>query len=427
MTLHTTMDGFTDQHHETLRAEVRRFAEDEVRPRVPQAEALQQIDHELSQAIARQGWIGATIPRAYGGMGLGHVAKTIIIEELSRISGAMGAMVQASQLGVAKVIHFGTAAQKRHWLPRFASGDSLPTIAVTEPESGGHVLGMSGTATRRGGEYVLNGRKWFVGNSHIGDVHGVVLRTGEGSRGLSAFLVESDRPGFRLGDPGAQSGLHGFSFGEIIFEDCRIPESNRLGEEGQGLDVAYSSSILYGRPNLTAVALGIHRAVVEDTVRFCRERVLYGKPLLKLDTVNLKLGEMQSRLITARIAAYHAVYLLDRGIPCDAELINAKLINTEYVLDSARNAMEIFAARGLQKWYNIERYLRDAAHLDPPAGTSDVQRLRLGQVAAGVYGPQWSAKLAGRSRTASVPAPDPDHAPEAHQTAEAASALSAVG
>ncbi len=281
----------------------------------------------------------------------------------------MGAMVQASQLGVAKVIHFGSEEQKRRWLPRFASGESLPTIAVTEPESGGHVLGMSGTATRRTGEYVLNGRKWFVGNSHIGDVHGVVLRTGEGTRGLSAFLVESDRPGFRLGDPGAQSGLYGFSFGEIVFEDCRIPLANRLGEEGQGLEVAYSSSVLYGRPNLTAVALGIHQAVVEDTVRFCRERVLYSKPLLALDTINLKVGEMQSRLMTARIAAYHAVHLLDRGMPCDAELINAKLINTEYALDSARNAMEIFAARGLQKWHSIERYLRDAAHMYPgPAG-----------------------------------------------------------
>jgi Acyl-CoA dehydrogenase, C-terminal domain len=158
--------------------------------------------------------------------------------------------------------------------------------------------------------------------------------------------------------------------------------------------VAYSSSVFDGRPKLTAVALGIPRAVVGDTVRFCRERVLYGKPLLKLDAVSLKLGEMQSSLMTARVAAYHAVRLLDRGIPCDAELINAMLINTEYLLDSARNAVEIFAARGLQKWYNIERYPRDAARLDPPAGTSDVQRLRLGQGAAGFYGPQWSARLA---------------------------------
>ncbi|WP_395298508.1 acyl-CoA dehydrogenase family protein [Kitasatospora hibisci] len=387
------MDYFTDERHESLRAEVRQFAEKEVRPQVARMEATREVEFELSREIARRGWIGATIPRTFGGMGLGHLAKTVIVEELSRVSGAMGAMTQASQLGVAKVIHFGSDAQRRKWLPRFASGESLPTIAVTEPESGGHVLGMTGTAHREGDEYVLNGRKWFVGNSHIADVHGVVLRTGTGSKGLSAFLVESNRPGFRTGELGTQSGLHGFSFGEIVFEDCRIPATNRLGRESQGLDVAYSSSTLYGRLNLAAVALGIHVAIVEDTVRFAEERMLYGKPLSQLPNIALKLGEMQSRLMTAKLAAYHASHLLDHGKACDAELMNAKLINTEYALDSARNAMEIHAARGLQSEFRIERYLRDATHIYPPAGTSDVQRLRLGQFAAGTYGKEWSAEL----------------------------------
>ncbi|MFE4358877.1 acyl-CoA dehydrogenase family protein [Kitasatospora sp. NPDC056800] len=387
------MDYFTDERHEGLRAEVRDFAEKEVRPRVARMEAERTIEVELAREIARQGWIGVTIPREFGGLGLGHVAKTVIIEELARVSGAAGSIAQASQLGVAKVLHYGSQAQRRTWLPKFASGECLPTIAVTEPESGGHVLGMTGTAVRDGDEYVLNGRKWFVGNSHIGDVHGVVLRTGQGSRGLSAFLVESDRPGFRTGSPGSQSGLHGFSFGEIILEDCRIPAGNRLGREGRGLDVAYSSSTLYGRINLAAVALGIHTAIVEDTVRFAEGRVLYGRPINQLPNIMLKLGEMQSRLMTARLAAYHASHLLDHGRACDAELMNAKLINTEYALDSARNAMEIHAARGLQPEFRIERYLRDATHVYPPAGTSDVQRLRLGQFASGTYGKQWSAEL----------------------------------
>ncbi|GAA2747657.1 MULTISPECIES: acyl-CoA dehydrogenase family protein [Kitasatospora] len=386
-------DYFTDERHDQLREEVRQFAEKEVRPQVARMEKDREVEFDLAREIAHRGWIGVTIPREYGGMGLGHLAKTLIIEELSRVSGAMGAIAQASQLGVAKVIHFGNERQRRKWLPKFASGEALPTIAVTEPESGGHVLGMTGTARREGDEYVLDGRKWFVGNSHIGDVHGVVFRTGKGSRGLSAFLVESDRPGFRLGDLGTQSGLHGFSFGEIIFEGCRIPATNRLGREGQGLDVAYSSSILYGRPNLAAVALGIHRAIVEDTVHFAEERTLYGRPLAELPTINLKIGEMQSKLMTARLAAYHAAHLLDQGRACDAELMNSKLINTEYALDSARSAMEIHAARGLQASFSIERYQRDATHIYPPAGTSDVQRLRLGQVAAGSYGVQWSEKL----------------------------------
>ncbi|GAA2424402.1 acyl-CoA dehydrogenase family protein [Streptomyces macrosporus] len=384
---------FADQRHRELRRQVREFAEREIGPRIPDMEASRTVSHELSRLIARQGWIGVTIPVPYGGMGAGHLAKTIIIEELARVSGAMGAMVQASQLGVAKIIHFGDEEQKKHWLPAIAAGDCLPTIAVTEPESGGHVLGMASTAVRDGDDYVLNGRKVFVGNSHVGDVHGVVVRTGPGSKGLTAFLVESDRPGFSLAPQKPAMGLHGFSFGELIFDNCRVPAANRLGEEGDGLAVAYSSSVLYGRPNLTAVSLGIHQAIMEETARFCTERERYGAPLGELGSIKMKLGQMQSRLMTARLAAYHAVHLLDRGIPCDAELMNAKLVNVEYALDSARDAMEIHAAAGLFTDHPIERYLRDAHHIFAPAGTSDIQRLRLGEVALGTAKGEWSERL----------------------------------
>ncbi|MER7001205.1 acyl-CoA dehydrogenase family protein [Streptomyces sp. NPDC000410] len=397
------MDGyFASRLHHQLRDHVRHFAECEVRPRIPAMEAARTVHRELSRLIARQGWLGATISEAYGGMGVGHLAKTIIIEELSRVSGAMGAMVQASQLGAAKIVHFGSEEQKKAWLPAIAAGECLPTIAVTEPESGGHVLGMSATAERVGDEYVINGRKVYVGNSHVGDLHGVVVRTGPGSGGLTAFLVESDRPGFRIGEQKPTMGLHGFSFGELFFDNCRVPVDNRLGEEGDGLAVAYSSSVLYGRANLTAVSLGLHRAILEETTRFCAERHRYGKPLHELPSVKLKLGQLQSRLMTARLAAYHAVHLLDQGLPCDAELMNAKLVNVESALDSARNAMEIHAASGLFTDRPIERYLRDAHHIFAPAGTSDVQLLRLAEVALGTAKGQWSERLSELTRMEAV-------------------------
>ncbi|WP_370346731.1 acyl-CoA dehydrogenase family protein [Catenulispora sp. EB89] len=389
---------FTNDRHEAVREEVRAFAEQHVRPRVAQMEDSREVDHELSAAIARRGWIGATIPVEYGGMELGHLGKTIIIEELSRVSAAMGAMAQASQLGVAKILHFGTEAQRRRWLPPIATGNCLPTIAVTEPESGGHVLGMSGNAVREGDHYVLNARKVFVGNSHVGHVHGVVVRTGPGSKGLSAFLVEYDRPGVRLEPLDPTMGLHGFSFGEIVMENCRIPVENRLGQEGEGLDVAYSSSTLYGRPNLTAVALGIHQAIVEDTVAYCQQRRLYDAPIHEISSIKVRLGDMQSRLMTARLAAYHAVYLLDQGLPCDTELMNAKLVNVEFAIDSARAAMDIVGARGLQTRYRIERYLRDAYHVLAPAGTADIQRLRLAEAALNVDRGQWSARFSKEVR-----------------------------
>jgi len=328
-------------------------------------------------------------------MGLGHLAKTIIIEELSRVSGAMGAMVQASQLGVAKILHFGNEIQRKTWLPAIANGDCLPTIAVTEPGSGGFVLGMEATAERDGDDYVLNGRKVYIGNSHVGDLHGVVVRTGTGSKGLSAFLVESDRPGLSLAPHKQAMGLHGFSFGELIFDNCRVPAANLLGAEGDGLAVAYSSSVLYGRANLTAVSLGIHRALVEETTAYATARMRYGKPLGELPSIKMKLGQMQSRMMTARLAAYHAAHLLDQGEPCDAELINAKLVNVEYALDSARNAMEIHGAAGLFTDRPIERYLRDAFHIFAPAGTSDIQLLRLGETAMGTSKGQWSERFAG--------------------------------
>src|SRR6476660_4828024 len=163
----------TTERHEQLRKEVRSFAEAEIAPRIAEMEASGRIDYELSRRIARQGWLGVTISPEYGGIGLGHFAKTIIIEEVARVSGAMGAMVQASQLGVAKIVHYGNLEQKRTWLPAIAAGRCLPTIAVIERESGGHVLGMTASAVRDGRDYILSGRKVYVGTSHVGDLHGV--------------------------------------------------------------------------------------------------------------------------------------------------------------------------------------------------------------------------------------------------------------
>ncbi|OKI00620.1 acyl-CoA dehydrogenase [Streptomyces sp. CB02923] len=402
---------FTDQRHEALRRRVRDFAEREVRPRIAGMEAARAVCHDLPRLIARQGWIGATVHRAYGGMGAGHLAKTLVIEELSRVSGAMGAMVQASQLGVAKIIHFGSEEQKKTWLPAVASGACLPTIAVTEPQSGGHVLGMTSRAVRDGDDYVLNGRKTYVGNSHVGDLHGVVVRTGEGSKGLSAFLVEADRPGLRVGEQQQAMGLHGFSFGELVFEDCRVPAANLLGREGDGLAVAYSSSVLYGRPNLTAVSLGIHQAVLDETSRFCAERERYGKPLADLGNIKIKLGRIQSRLLIARLSAYYAVHLLDQGLPCDAELMNAKLVNVESALESARDAMDIHSACGLFTDRPMERYLRDAHHIVAPAGTSDIQLLRLGELALGTAKGEWSGRLASLVRREPSDAAEDDRVP----------------
>ncbi|MFA1538041.1 acyl-CoA dehydrogenase family protein [Actinomadura monticuli] len=388
---------FETDDHRDLRRAVRAFAEGEVAPRVAQMESSAAVDHVLPALIAEQGWIGVTIPSEHGGMGAGHVAKTIIIEELSQVSGAAGAIAQASQLGVAKILHFGTEQQKQRWLPPIAAGACLPTIAVTEDGSGGNVLDMQASARRDGDEWVLNGRKLYVGNSHVGHVHGVVVRTAPKaarSRSLTAFLVEHDRPGLRLAPYKPCLGLHGFSFGDLVMDDVRVPAGNMIGGEGDGLDVAYSSSILYGRPNLTAVALGIHRALLKETVRFATQRHRRDEPLAKLPTIEQRIGQINERVMTARTLAYQAAHMLDHGQACDDELISAKYRGVESLMESVLATMKIHAAAGLRRDRPIERLVRDAFHIDAPAGTGDIQLRRLAESALGDGKGQWSHRLA---------------------------------
>jgi alkylation response protein AidB-like acyl-CoA dehydrogenase len=389
---HAASDGyFCGSRHEELREEVRDFALTQIAPLIHDMDRDGRVQHDLAWRIAKRGWMGVTVRREFGGMGAGHVAKTVILEELSAVSAAAGAIAQASQLGVAKILHYGTAEQQRRWLPSIAKGDCLPTIAVTEERSGGNVLDMDATAVRDGDEYILNGHKTFVGNSHVGDLHGVVVRTGRGSGGLTAFLVESTRPGFATEPHSDSIALRGFSFGTITFDDCRVPAANMLGAEGDGLKVAYSSSLLYGRPNLTAVALGIHRSVHDVTAEFCRSQRRKGRPLYELPTVKDKLGRIHSLWLTARLAAYHAAHLLDSGAACDAELINAKVVNVENLLQSIDLAMDIHGAPGLSGQRRMDRLWSDAQAMRPPAGTSGVQYLRLAEIAAGTNRQPWSA------------------------------------
>lgn len=387
---------FVTTRHEHLREEVRAFAQAQVAPRIAEMEAGKEVDHKLARMIAKHGWMGVTIGTGFGGMGAGHLAKTIIIEELSRVSAAAGAIAQASMLGVAKILHWGNNEQQKRWLPQIAGGECLPTIAVTEHGSGGHVLGMQATARKRRGGWVLNGRKAYVGNSHVGDLHGVVVRTGKGkgSRELSCFLVESGTPGLTLARHRPAMGLHGFSFGELIFEDCVIPAENLLGEEGDGRDIADSSSTLYGRPNLAAVALGTHQAAYETTAAFCHERQRYGHELGELDVVRARLGDIHHRLLTSQTAVYEAAHMLDTGQTCDTRLMSAKHSAVQSSILSAWDAMTTHGAAGLFPDRPVERLLRDAFAIDPPAGTSDVQLHRLGQAALGTSHEPWSRRLA---------------------------------
>ncbi len=287
---------------------------------------------------------------------------------------------------------YGSQMQKQRWLPHFVDGSRAISICVTEPGSGSHVLGMQTTARQEGDEYVLNGTKCWIDNSHIANVHGVIARTGEGSSGLSAFLIEADRDGVRPGKANDNTGLRGFNISEVIFEECRISASNLIGEIGMGLEIVHQSITNYGKPNLTAVALGVHQAIFDATLKYASQRSMYGKPLTELESARLKIGDIYSRLKLAQQSAYWAMYLLDHQNQADEEIILAKLTGVENAFTSAKAAMDLYAARGTSREMRVERFLRDLLMVFPPAGTSDVHRKRLSEIAMGRYVPSVRAE-----------------------------------
>ncbi|MFD9394073.1 acyl-CoA dehydrogenase family protein [Streptomyces sp. NPDC060000] len=379
-----TLDRFLTPSHQALWADVDAFAQEEVLPLVERMEsAPSRVDRKLARLMANRRWFGVTVPAAFGGMQAGHVAKTILIHRLARVSGAAAAILQASLIPVAALLHFGTSDQRTALLPSVADGSMLMSIAVTEPDQGGHIGGMKASAEWDGKAWVLSGTKAHVGNSHIADLHVVVARTAphgtRTSQALTAFLVRTDQRGVHVHRHISKLGLHGFGFGLISFDRVRIPPENVLGEEGQGFAVAQSSSVLYGRPNLAAVSLGLHESAVALTAQYVSARPRSKGTLADLGVVRDRLGQMSAREIMARILTYHAVDMLDRGLPCDMELITAKGIGHELASDTGTDAMELHAANALDDSYPLQRVWRDMQTTYAPAGTGEVQRIRLAE------------------------------------------------
>ncbi|MEV0577208.1 acyl-CoA dehydrogenase [Streptomyces sp. NPDC050392] len=395
--------------HELLWDEADAFAAEHIAPRVARMEAAPgRVERKLVDLMAARGWFAVTVPSAYGGLSAGHVAKTILVHRIACVSAAAATILQATLIPVGALLHFGTSEQKAMWLPGVADGSLLLTIAVTEPRAGGHIGGIETTAERVGNQWVINGSKIHIGNSHLAGAHLVVARTAQPgvrtSQALTAFMVESDRHGLSVANHRPGLGLHGFSAGRLDLDHVRVPADNVVGAVGKGQDVAQSSSILYGRPNLASVSLGIHEAIVATTTSYLKARSRYQGALSDLPVLRDRIGGMEARLRAARILAYQSVHLLDQGLSCDADLINAKYLGHQWAMTSAQDAMELHGAQALDRDYVLQRLWRDIQHTYSPAGTGEVQRIRLADSAFDEDRIQWSERLASPSAWAQ---PDP--------------------
>jgi alkylation response protein AidB-like acyl-CoA dehydrogenase len=375
------MDFEFSEREEMLRKSVREFAENEVTPKVDTMEETGEFPMELLEPMGQLGITGVITPTEYGGVGLGYVARTIVLEELGRICGAMPMAMQVHHMACANLNDFGTDDQKKKYLPPLAKGETMGCVAVTDPTGGSDLMGIKTSAELKGDNYILNGRKVFITNSHTSDFWVVIARTGEGRRGLSAFIVDKDAPGATLGRKENKFGLRGANTGELAFDDCEIPKGNLLGEEGGGLTVALKTISETGRTGMAAAALGILTAVYEEAGKFASERVLYGEPISRLQAISFYMAEIYTQLEICRLLCYRASWLKDQNMRCDNEATMAKYYTCEAATNAAKKAIEIHGSYGIMKEYTVQRLLRDAMVTIPAGGTAEIAKVVLGGAA----------------------------------------------
>ncbi len=365
---------FTEEQ-EMFRKAAREFAENQVAPRVAEMEATGKVSEAVVRALAEAEMMALTVPEPFGGLGLGYTARMIALEEISRISVATAMMLQVFALGIEPILKFGSEAQKQKYLPGLASGKRLATTAVTEATGGSDPTGIRTSYRKDGDDYIINGRKCFITNSHIADTLTILAKDENDPKAFSAFILEKGMPGFKATHEENKVGMRGCNTGELAFEDVRVSKEQLLFTEGKGLRVTMAAIGDVGRGGMVGCALGVQAACLEASVKFARERILYGKPISQLPTIQGKLAEMKIDLEAGRLLAYRACAIQDKGQPSSNEFAVAKYFTTEAAQKAAKMAVDIHGGYGCMQEYAVSRYLRDAFVLGPSAGTSDIMKV----------------------------------------------------
>ncbi len=367
-----------------LRRTVREFAEGEIAPHVMEWDEASHFPVEIIPKLGEMGFLGVIFPEKYGGAGLGYVEYAIVIEELSRVDGSVGIIVAAhNSLCTNHIYKFGTEEQKKRYVPELAQGRKIGCWSLTEPEAGSDAGGTRTVAVREGDRWVLNGSKTFTTNGHYADVCVAMAVTDKSkkSHGISAFIIEKGTPGFRPGKKENKLGLRASDTSEVIFNDCRIPASNLLGNEGDGF--VNSLQILDGgRVSIAALGLGMAQGAYEAAVKYAKQRKQFGKTISEFQAIQFKLADMATQIDAARLLTYRAGWLADRAIAKGEDAARftqessmAKLFAGEVAVRVANEAVQVFGGYGFVKDYPAEKYYRDVKLCTIGEGTSEIQRL----------------------------------------------------
>jgi butyryl-CoA dehydrogenase len=371
------MDFALSPQHEDIRRTVRDFAERRIVPIAEELERKGEFPMEIIREAAALGLLGVPYPEEVGGTGLDSLAYAITVEELSRASGSVGIIVSAhTSLGCNPIYLAGTDAQKEKYLRPMASGEVIGAYGLTEPGAGSDSRGTKTRAHREGDEWVINGSKRFITNAGVAGTYIVTAVTDreQDSGKISAFIVEADTPGFSIGRMEEKMGLHASNTGELIFEDCRIPAENLLGEEGAG-DKLFLKTLDGGRIGIASMALGLAQAAYEAASAYAKERKQFGRPIGEFQGVAFKIADMATTIDAARLMTYRAAWLKDCGKPYTTEAAMAKLYASEVARDVTNDAVQVHGGYGYVTEYKVERYLRDAKLTEIGEGTSEIQRM----------------------------------------------------
>ncbi len=364
----------------------RRFGEKEIAPVIGQADRDRRYPIELVKKMAELGFMGGVVPEAYGGAGLRHIAYVRVIEELSKFDHYVaGAATSASGLRGNSILRFGTEEQRQRWLVPLAKGEVMAGSGVTEPHSGSDVAAMETTARLEGDHYVLNGEKAWIGGATHADwfLTFATLDRSNPRSSICAFVVERGTPGFSSRPYGGKMGFRVSDSGELVFEDCRVPVENRIGEEGDGLKIALNA-VENGRLGTAARACGVLAACLEASVEYAKDRVTFGEPIGRYQLIQSKITDMVVRLQNARNLTYDLAMLRDSGVVrARAQAAMAKMYATDALMASATDAVQIHGAYGISEEYPVERYFRDAKVFQIVEGTNELQRVLIAEYALG--------------------------------------------